>query len=60
MSSLEKLRRLGFDLSTHIPFMFTKTWRIRCSQCAAVVINGIPAHERGCPNARNLRQEERR
>lgn len=31
----------------------TKTGRyinIGCSQCAALVINNIPAHEHGCPN----------
>lgn len=26
--------------------------RVRCSQCAAVSINGVPCHETGCPNAR--------
>ena len=39
---------LNFDLSKHVPF--TSNYRIRCSQCAAVVINDIPAHEIGCPN----------
>lgn len=24
--------------------------RIKCSQCEALVINGIPTHEHGCPN----------
>ena len=24
--------------------------RVRCSQCEACVINGLPAHEHGCPN----------
>lgn len=24
--------------------------RIRCSQCEALVINGVPCHETGCPN----------
>ena len=28
-----------------------KQWRVRCSQCEALVINGIATHERGCPNA---------
>lgn len=38
---------LGFDLSTS-----TRAGsRVECSQCAAAVINGIPAHETGCPNA---------
>ena len=39
---------LGFDNSEHVPF--TKSYRIRCSQCAALVINGIPCHESRCPN----------
>ncbi len=24
--------------------------RVRCSQCDALVINGTPCHETGCPN----------
>ena len=40
---------LGFDRSEHIPF--TKQYRIRCSQCASLVINGVPCHESGCSNA---------
>lgn len=39
---------LGFDLAEHVPF--TRRYRIRCSQCEAVVINGIPCHEQRCPN----------
>jgi hypothetical protein len=26
--------------------------RARCSQCEALVINGLATHERGCPNQR--------
>jgi hypothetical protein len=43
------LRARGFDQSSHVPF--TKQYRVRCSQCAALAINGIATHERGCPNA---------
>ena len=39
---------LGFDRAEHIPF--TRTWREQCSACAALVVNGIPIHERGCPH----------
>ena len=39
---------LGFDQATHVPF--TREYRIRCSQCDALVINGVPCHETGCPN----------
>jgi hypothetical protein len=40
---------LGFTRTQHIPF--TRQYRIQCDCCASVVINGIPCHERGCPNA---------
>lgn len=45
---LQTLRLLGFDQSWHIPF--TKQYRVRCSCCESLVINGHPVHERGCPN----------
>ena len=49
MSNLAYYRdTLGFDLSTHVPF--TQQYRIRCSQCEALVINGVPTHEAGCPH----------
>ena len=46
--NLQELRSLGFDLSKHVPF--SKSYRVRCSQCEALCINGIPTHETGCPN----------
>jgi hypothetical protein len=46
--NLQRLRQLGFDESYHIPF--TKGYRVRCSQCEALAINGVPCHETGCPN----------
>lgn len=48
MTNIEILRSLGFDRSKHSG---RGTYRVACSQCAAVVINSIPTHERGCPNA---------
>lgn len=42
MNVTKFLHAKGFDLS--------KGSRVGCSQCAAVVINGLPVHERGCPN----------
>jgi hypothetical protein len=27
-------------------------YRISCDQCEALVINGVPCHEHGCPNAK--------
>lgn len=56
MSTLGHLRALGFDQSyragfTRILGVPTSTYRPKCSQCEAVVINGVPTHESGCPNA---------
>ena len=47
-STLPGLRARGFDASRHVPF--TSTYRVACSNCEALVINGVAAHERGCPN----------
>jgi hypothetical protein len=47
---------LGFDRAEHIPF--TRQYRIRCSQCDALVINGRPCHETGCPNTTRPELEE--
>lgn len=49
--SLQSLRARGFDLSAHIPF--TRNYRIGCSSCEALAINGHATHERGCPNDRH-------
>ena len=48
---LQTLFSLGFDLSKHVPF--TRRFTVRCSQCAALAINGVPCHETGCPNQRH-------
>jgi urease accessory protein UreF len=53
----KELRRRGFDL-TKIQGTWEQTFirkyrvHIGCSQCAAMVINGVACHETGCPNAR--------
>ena len=47
--ALAQLRDQGFDLSER----YARTWRVRCSQCEALVINGIATHETGCPNGRS-------
>jgi hypothetical protein len=47
---LDQLRARGFDASKHIPF--TSTFRVRCSQCEALCINGVATHETGCPERR--------
>jgi hypothetical protein len=50
------LRARGFDKSRHIPG--TRRWHVGCSQCQAMTINGIPVHERGCPNERRSRSDD--
>lgn len=50
----KRLHSLGFDLTAYD--RSTGYYRVRCSQCAALVINGVPCHERGCPNQK--RDEE--
>lgn len=46
-SRVQELRDAGFDEST---YNNNGSWSVRCSCCAALVINGIPCHELGCPN----------
>lgn len=47
MSKLAYFRNvLGFDLTKQIPF--TKSYRLGCSQCEAISINGTACHETGC------------
>ena len=46
--TLHEVIELGFDGSSKNG----KFVRIRCSQCEAVFINGIPCHETGCPHTR--------
>ncbi len=49
--NLAQLRLLGFDESEHIPF--TNRYRVKCSQCQACTVNGIPCHETECPNQKH-------
>jgi hypothetical protein len=44
----QKLRAQGFDETRYD--RAAGTYRVRCSQCEAMVINGVACHERGCPN----------
>ena len=46
MTMIQQLRSQGFDLSEYRPT--TQTLDVRCSQCEALVINGMPTHEAGC------------
>lgn len=48
--SIESLAALGFDRSAHT-FGQHNLLSVACSQCQSSVINGVPCHERGCPNA---------
>lgn len=47
----ERRRRDGFDRSrvTHDGYV-----KVSCSQCEALVINGVACHEQGCPNIRSI------
>ena len=46
---------LGFDLSHAINrgTFAARQFKIACSQCEALVINGTATHERGCPHAKH-------
>ena len=46
--NLEMLYERGFDQSEAATE--GDGFVVRCSQCEALVINGVPTHERGCPN----------
>jgi hypothetical protein len=46
--SLDMVIAWGFDLSRKDATGDLIT--VRCSQCAAVCVNGCPVHETGCPN----------
>lgn len=49
--NITRLHNLGFDRSYRIG---TGRYEVKCSQCEALVINGTPCHERGCPNSRKV------
>ncbi len=60
VSTVQRLRDRGFDLSEAVPY--ASRWHVRCSQCEALVINGLACHETGCPNAheyQTIRYDER-
>jgi len=55
------LRRQGFDESYYKRESSTGGgyWRVGCSQCQALCINGFATHETGCPNqTKAYRNEE--
>lgn len=54
-NQVAQLHRQGFDRAYHVIMgriagRRVHAARVRCSQCEALVINGVPAHEAGCPN----------
>jgi hypothetical protein len=51
-----RLRQQGFDLTTYD--RSTGYYRPRCSQCNALVINGVACHEHGCPNQRKAERDD--
>ena len=48
-TQLDNLKARGFDASYYL----NRAMRVNCSQCQAVVINGMACHEHGCSNAKH-------
>jgi hypothetical protein len=46
--TLEEVQAAGFDRSYQLDE--EDAVKVLCSGCDALVINGCPCHERGCPN----------
>lgn len=59
---LAELLAYGFDGSQILESDAEKpAVYVKCSQCAACAINGVPCHEKGCPNStRECRECETR
>jgi hypothetical protein len=53
-AALLELKELGFDESSirQEDGQSDCSVHVRCSQCAALFINGMACHETGCPNQR--------
>ena len=47
--TLDRLEALGFDKSSNRSG-WPNLLDVGCSQCNSLVINGVAAHELGCPN----------
>jgi hypothetical protein len=43
-----RLRRAGFDKCGYNPR--ERKWKVGCTKCKALVINGVPCHELNCSN----------
>jgi len=57
-SILRELKCRGFDRSEYD--RIRGSHHVRCSQCEALVINGIACHESGCPNEKGTRDKRQR
>lgn len=49
-SKLQSIIAQGFDRSYRHGSKGTGSIAVSCSQCCAMVVNGVPLHEMGCPN----------
>lgn len=49
VETLRELEAHGFDRSAELQDSPGK-YRVRCSECDALVVQGVATHERGCPN----------
>jgi hypothetical protein len=62
MTLFDSLVARGFDQSYRKERddagRFSKAVRVRCSQCEALVINGLACHETRCPNGRQRDEDE--
>ncbi len=52
LAVVRSLRRQGFDETKSSPASI----RPKCSQCQALVIQGVACHETGCPRSRPRRR----
>ena len=50
------LRSQGFDESKYD--RSSGYYSVKCSQCEALVVNGIACHEHGCPNKRRSKDND--
>jgi hypothetical protein len=56
-TTVQVLRDKGFELSRYNPG--SRSWLVRCAGCEALVISGVPTHEKGCyADPRNRRTDE--
>ena len=55
-NDLKALKRRGFDNSSKADE--SNAYRVGCTQCQALVINGVACHESGCPNGRKRQSED--